>query len=154
MKPHYSMMDELLASPDVPLAASITDHHLTKMYAALNSLERDAVPSVDHWRVVSDAVNLLETLVAMRVVADDSGLLADAVAGLAEAGQRHLQQRAPIRLSGAGIQAVRAVLEDYATVIRQLPARTMVRCHRATAKRISGICRGQRLPHDVVVVKL
>jgi hypothetical protein len=154
MKSHYSMMDELMASPDAPLAPAVIGHHLTMMYQGLHALERDPAPGVDDWRLVSDAVNLLETLVAMRVVADDTGLLADAVAGLAEAGQRHLQQGAPIRLSGPAIQAVRAVLEDYAAVIRQLPARTMVRCHRATEKRIAGICRGRKLPHDVVVVNL
>lgn len=60
----------------------------------------------------------------------------------------------PIRLDGAGIQAVRAVLSDYADVLEALPARTMVRCHRLTEKRIHDILQGRLRPHDVEITRL
>ena len=56
--------------------------------------------------------------------------------------------------TGAGITAVRAVLENYADVLDTLPARSMVRCHRLTEQRIAEILAGKRQPHDVEVMDL
>ena len=89
----------------------------------------------------------------MKVVEDSSGLLADAVTALAMAGRRHMDG-GHIRLDAPGIKAVRAVLEDYAAVIEQVPARTMLMAHRATEKRIHEILQGRRRPHDVEVMDL
>jgi len=52
------------------------------------------------------------------------------------------------------MQAVRAVLEDYAAVLGALPERTMVQCHRDTEKRLRAILAGRRLPHDVEVMAI
>jgi len=151
--PTHSLMDELLASPTEPMAQSMRLHQLTCMWQALRNLETAATPSVDDWRVLSDSVNLLETLVVMGEVQDGSGLLHDATKALHLAGKRH-QRGGPIRLDGAGMHAVRSVLQDYAEVIEQLPARTMVRCHRQTEKRIREIAAGKSQPHDVAVMAL
>jgi hypothetical protein len=60
-----------------------------------------------------------------------------------------------MRLDGPGLQAVRAVLEDYQAALECLPARTMVRCHRATEKRIREIFgRFDRLPDGVHVMAI
>lgn len=147
----YTMLHELAASPTEPLPATHRRHQLTRMWGGLASIERAPAPTRDDWRVCSDAVNLLETLVAPApygcgVLEDQGDLLADAVAALAEAGQRHQATGAPIRLSAAGIFAVRSILEDYAAAVDQLPARTMIRAHRLTEKRIREIVRhGARL---------
>lgn len=148
---HYSLMAELMASPTEPMPAEKTRHQLTRMHDGLAALARDESPSTDAWRCLSDAVNLMETLVDMGEVADPQGLLMDAITALAEAGKRNRAGH-PLRLSGPGLQAVRAVLEDYAEALAQLPERTMVRCHRRTEKRIQDILAGRRLPHDVEVM--
>ena len=149
----YTVFDELLASPTEPMPAEYRTHQLTRMYEGLHSLETAGEPSTDDWRVVSDAVNMLETLVVeMKVCDDDSGLLMDAVRALAVAGQRHKREGKPIRLDGPGIQAVRAVLASYAELLEVLPARTMYRCHRLTEKRIHAILDGRTRPHDVEIV--
>ena len=124
------------------------------MWDSLASIETKPNPTTDDWRVLSDAVNLMETLVAMGEVQDDSGLLMDGVRALAEAGRRHMQQGQPIRLDAKGMHAVRAVLEDYSYALEHLPARTMIRCHRATEKRIREILTGKKKPHDVEVLSL
>jgi hypothetical protein len=94
-----------------------------------------------------------ETLVVeMQVCEDASGLLMDAIRGLALAGQRHKREGKPIRLDGPGIQAVRTVLANYGELLDMLPARTMIRCHRLTEKRIHAILDGRKQPHDVEVV--
>jgi hypothetical protein len=93
----------------------------------------------------------METLIVdMKVCEDTSGLLMDAITAMAMAGKRNMAGGA-IRLDGAGIQAVRAVLEDYAALLDMLPARTMIRCHRLTEKRIHELLDGKRKPHDVEI---
>lgn len=153
-RPTFTHWDELLASPTEPTPEARRVHQLSRMWQGLRALEQDASPSPDDWRVVSDAINLLETLVAMREVQDASGLLHDAVGEMAVAGARHLHEDKPLRLSGSGIQTVRAVLEDYADALAALPERTMVRAHRLTERRIAAILSGKRRPHDVEVVTL
>ena len=149
----YTVFDELLASPTEPMPQAYRTHQLTKMYEGLHSLETADQPSTDDWRVVSDAVNMLETLVVeMKVCEDTSGLLMDAVRGLALAGQRNKREGKAIRLDGPGIQAVRAVLASYAELLEVLSARTMYRCHRLTEKRIHAILAGRTQPHDVEIV--
>jgi len=150
----YSLIDELMASPTEPLPESYRVHQLTRMYQGLHSIETADEPSRDDWRLVSDAVNLVETLVLeMKVCEDANGLLNDAVEALAHAGKRNLEGK-PIRLDGKGMQAVRSILSDYAELLESLPARTMIRCHRLTEKRIVEILMGKRQPHDVEVAEL
>lgn len=150
----YTMLDEMMASQTEPLSAEKRQHQLLRMYQGLASLETSPEPSTEDWRLCSDAVNLMETLVLeMKVCEDTTGLLMDAITALAKAGQRHMAG-GPIRLDGAGIQAVRAVLSDYADVLEVLPARTMVRCHRLTEKRIHDSLQGRLRPHDVEITRL
>jgi len=149
----YTLWDEMLASPTEPMPIDSRTHQLTRMWQGLVALELADTPSTDDWRVLSDAVNLMETLVAQGEVRDDSGLLQDAITALAMAGRRSLAG-GNIRLDARGIQAVRAVLEDYASAVEQLSHRTMVRCHRLTERRIHDILNGKRKPHDVEVMAL
>lgn len=140
-----------MASPTEPLPIEYRRHQLTRMYDGLAAMETAPSPTTDDWRVVSDAVNLMETLIeTMRICEDNSGLLMDAITAMAMAGKRHRAGNA-IRLDGAGIQAVRAILEDYAALLDVLPARVMIRCHRLTEKRIHEMLDGKRKPHDVEV---
>jgi mRNA-degrading endonuclease YafQ of YafQ-DinJ toxin-antitoxin module len=146
----YNMLDELMASATQPMPVEYRTHQLTRMYQGLHSLETADEPTPDDWRVVSDAVNMLETLVVeMQVCEDGSGLLPDAIRGLAVAGQRHKREGKQLRLDGPGISAVRAVLASYADLLCALPARTMYRCHRLTEKRIHDILAGRKQPHSV-----
>lgn len=149
----YSLLDEMTASPTEPLPEATRRHQLTRMWAGLASIEKAEAPTTDDWRVCSDAVNLMETLVDMYVVEDNSGLLQDAITALAMAGKRNMDGKA-IRLDAQGIQAVRAVLEDYAAVIEQVSARTMIHCHRLTERRIREILMGKMRPHDIEIINL
>lgn len=149
----YSLIDELTASPTAPMPEAKRLHQLTRMWEGLRAIELAPEPTTEDWRVCSDAVNLMETLVSMGKVNDSSGLLMDAVTALAMAGRRHIKG-GPIRLDALGIQAVRAVLEDYASVLDHLSARTMVRCHRHTEQRLRAIMAGRHQPHDVEVIDL
>ena len=150
----YTLLDEMTASPTEPLPQDWRTHQLTKMYQGLHQLEQGEDPQPNDWRLVSDAINLVETLVAeMKVCEDGSGLLMDAITAMAKAGKRSKAGQS-LRLDGEGIVAVRSILSDYAELIDVLPARTMVLCHRLTEKRIHDMLDGKRKPHDVEIMDL
>lgn len=149
----YNMMSVMLADPVKPMAEDKQLYQLNQMRLGLHAMEQTENPAPEHWRCVADAINLLETLQDMGVIDDAQGLLKDAVFAMGEAGARAMQGKA-LRLSGAGIQACRAVLEDYAAVLSQLPERTMVQAYMKTERRISDISRGRGRAHDVQVVSV
>ena len=150
----YTLVHEMMASHAAPMPKALRTHQLNRMYSGLRAMETAPAPTTDDWRVVSDAVNLMETLVInMQICEDASGLLLDAVTALALAGKRHMQGH-HIRLDAPGIAATRAVLEDYATLLETLPHRTMVRCHRLTEQRLHAIQAGHKQAHDVEVIVL
>lgn len=151
-KETYTMWDAMLASPTEPMPLTNRTYQLTRMWNGLAGLETSPEPTRDDWAVCSDAVNLMETLIEGGRVADTNNLLFDAMKALAEAGQRSFAGH-PIRLDGAGIQAVRAILEDYAMVLEGLPHRTMIHCHRLTEKRLQKIMAGKSQPHDIIITK-
>ena len=159
----YSLIDVMLASPTQPLPESHRVHQLTRMHQGLEAMEKAPQPTTDDWRVVSDAVNIMETLVTNGPwpdcsgepveITDSSGLLSDAVTAMALAGKRH-KAGGNIRLDGAGIQAVRGVLADYSDMLEALPARTMIKAHRDTERRLHEILSGKKRPHDVEICDL
>lgn len=154
IQPTYGLLRVIMASSTEPMPVAKRTHQLTRMWEGLAALERAPAPTIDDWRLCSDAVNLMETLVRTMGVADDaSGLLDDAMAALAGAGRRHRGGMA-LRLDAPGMQAVRAVLEDYAELLEQLPERTVLEAHRLTERRIREILAGKRQPHDVEVMDL
>jgi len=59
----YTIMDELMASPTHPLPEKSRLHQLTVMWQGLAALETAPHPTKNDWRVVSDAVNLMETFI-------------------------------------------------------------------------------------------
>ena len=149
-KETYTIWDAMLASPTEPMNEKQRRHQLTRMWSGLASLETSAEPTKDDWFVCSDAVNLMETLVEQKHIVDPNNMLFDAIRALAEAGQRSFAGK-PLRLDGAGIQAIRGVLADYTMVLESLPARTMIHCHRLTEKRLNEIMKGKMKSHDVSV---
>ena len=159
-KIHYTLQQEIKASPFSPMAQANCLYQFKQVRNALADLEFGDDPTDESWRIVSDAINLLETLVrhgeypikneSGLVVAshwpgcgvnvsvemgDKAGLLQDAIDGMLKADEL-AKQGLPLRLDASGLVAVKAVLEDYIQALRVLPARTMIRCHRATEIRL------------------
>lgn len=131
----YSHWDVLMASKTEPLPKQKRDNQLTVMKAGLENIERAPEVTLKDWEVVFDAVNMMQTLLEMGLVADEQDAIGDATTALANAGMRHLQKGMSLRLNGPDIVTLRGVLEDYEMVLENLPARTMIAAHRATEKR-------------------
>ena len=138
--PTYSMMHVLMASPTEPLEERKRNYQLTKMFTAMQNLEQAAEPTITDWEHVNDAVMLMEALRDMQVVQDPDNLLDDAIEALGKAGARAMEGKG-IRLDGLAIRALRAVLEDYAEVLAQIPARTMIAAHRKAEAKVAKIVR-------------
>ena len=153
----YTLIDEMQASTTTPVPEAHRIHQLTRMWEALAALETQPSPPADDWRVCSDAVNLMETLVEcgpwmdcqgqLVDVLDGSGLLKEAIAAMAGLVLAPQQQVPP----PGSLHCVRMVLIDYAEALGRLNERSVIRCHRMTAKRILEVRRGKRQPGDVVV---
>ena len=160
----YTILDEMTASPTQPVTDKNREYQLGRIRQALKNIESGAAPVPNDWRVCSDAINLMDTLIRHNngtwmdcdgdpvEIKDASGLLDDAIAGMAMAGKRSTEGK-PIRLDGPGIRAVRAVIDDYEGMVEVLPARTIIKAFRITERRIMDLMSGKkRLPHDVEVM--
>jgi uncharacterized protein YyaL (SSP411 family) len=144
----YSQLDVLMASPDKPTPEFKRNHQLTRMWQGLHELETSPSPTVNDWTVVSDAVNMMETLLVMGWVQDPDDTRTAAMGAMAEAGRRHQEGHA-LRLTGQGMQIIRGILEDYADALEQLSHRVMIVAHRKTEQRLHEILDGKVQPHDV-----
>lgn len=144
----YSMLDVMMANPDRPMKDSAREHQLTRMWSGLAALETAATPTQQDWIAVSDAVNMMETLVEMGFAKDEDNMIEEAVATLKATAERYKNGN-QLRLTGAGIQLLRGILEDYAYLTENVDERTMVHAHRKTEMRIQDILFGRAKPNDV-----
>ena len=132
----YSFWDVLMADPYKPIPEEKRQRQLTRMYIALDQIEKGDNPTVDDLALVSDAVELTDnfysahapTDAAYKVVAKDTW---EARRALLYVYVRH-QSGAAIRLTGTGMQAVREVMSYYYQVLHTVPERTVIQLHRAT----------------------
>ena len=148
---HYGPWHVMLASPDKPMQPSRYRHQLTRMHLAMSSITSGESPTDEDWRLIADAINLVETLVLQGVAQDESGLLHDAITAMAEA-YRADQDSARMRLTGPGLAAIRAVLADWGACLEQLPERTVIEAHIATDRRIAEKLRRYSLGNRAKVV--
>jgi uncharacterized protein YyaL (SSP411 family) len=144
----YSMLDVMMSSPDRPMKESARTHQLTRMWSGLAAMETAENPTQQDWIAVSDAVNMMETLVEMGFAKDEDNLIQEAVFVLKATAEKY-KHGTQLRLTGAGIQLLRGILEDYASLAEQIDERTMVYCHRKTEMRIQDILLGRGKPEDV-----
>ena len=148
---HYGPWHVMLASPEKPMQPSRYRHQLTRMHLAMASITKGESPTDEDWRLIADAINLVETLVLQGVAQDESGLLHDAITAMAEA-YRADQDSARMRLTGPGLAAIRAVLADWGVCLEQLPERTVIEAHIATDRRIAEKLRRYSLGNRAKVV--
>ncbi len=138
-----------MASPTEPIPKKKRDYQLTKIRLCMASIEQSPEPTLDQWEVLSDIVNMMQTLLEAGLIADPEDAIGDAISALAKAGTRHIEKNLPIRFNGADISMLRGVIEDYEMVIENLSERTMLAIHRKTEKRVQDILAGRCKAEDV-----
>jgi hypothetical protein len=113
------------------------------MFEGLHSLERAANPSTQDWEYVNDALMLMQALRDMGIVEDSEGAINDAIEAMGKAGYRSMQG-GTLRLDGPAIKLMRGILEDYAELLEQISARTMISAHRMAEKNVVKILRKKK----------
>ena len=88
-----------------------------------------------------DAQAAKRPTVVWRTIAEMVELWHDGVA-MVKAADRH-KADLTLRFDGPGVQSMSALFEDFSLAVSVLPARTMIRCHRLTVKRLQAIRNGQ-----------
>lgn len=146
---HYSLFDELLADPAMPMPERDRVYTMLGFDRAVAAIELDPNPMKADWRVLSDAVNLMETLVLMGVVQDEHGLIADATLAMKRAAERKIAG-GHIRFDGPGVHAMRALIDDFGQLIKVISHRQMIRCHRMTEKRLIEVQKGRTPAGNVI----
>jgi hypothetical protein len=144
----YSVMDAMMASPDHPMKEERRQFQMMVMKSALYSIERAENPTPEDWKIISQAINMMEMLVEMGFARDDEGLIPDAIESMAKAAQRYKEKNV-MRFTGTEMKVIRGIIEDYETMIENLDERTMIYCHRKTEMRIQDILSGKKRPTDV-----
>jgi hypothetical protein len=131
-------MDVLLADPDKPISPERKSHQLTKMYIALDRIEKGAGADVEDLALVSDAVEMthrfyhhnVTTLEAHDAMQDDIQIARRALVDA----YKHWQADDLTLLTGTGMQAIRRVMDTYYALMEVVPERRMIEMHRETEK--------------------
>jgi hypothetical protein len=144
----YSVMDAMLASPERPMKKDRQQYQLMVIRTALYSIERAENPSVEDWKIISQAINMMEMLVEMGFAKDEDGLIQDAIDSMAKAAHRYKDKNV-MRFTGSEMQVIRGIIDDYQTMIENLDERTMIYCHRNTEMRLQNILKGKARPNDI-----
>lgn len=146
----FTMVDELLASPDLPAP----EMHAGRVQAARTALEQMRQPetaNIGAWSVCCMVGNVLETMLAQGLAQDPDGLLQDAFDALKRAASATRAPGDPVVLLEPDVPAVAGMVEDWSAIMLAAPARSIVRAFRATDRRVREIEAGRLQPHDYTV---
>ena len=146
----HTQLDVLTASPTEPMAPARYRDQLTKMHLSLDAITRSESPERSDWHALTDAVNLVQTLVLQGHAQDADGLLQDAVDSMGKAWRCFNDTGQPMRLDEIGLAAVRSILADWHTCLQELPERTIIVAYIETERRIRAML--SKPPVGVVVI--
>lgn len=147
----FTLLDEITASATRPMPAHRLDGHMLHVFCGVDALINGETPTKHDWAAVTDAVNIMDGLVATGSVQDPGKLTSEATKALALAGMR-MQEGEALRLDAGGIAAMDAFLADYKTIVASAPERDLIRGHRYAERRVREILQGRKRPGDVVVM--
>lgn len=146
----FSKADELNASPKRPCPAS----HVVRirmLRAAMEALRVPATATIEAWSLACMAGNVLESMLAHKLITDEQGLLQDAFDALKRSAAATYKPGDAIVLSVADWVLVNNMAEDFIGVLEQAPARDVIKAFRATDRRIREIEAGRVQAHDYTI---
>lgn len=146
--PIYSAIVVSLSSTSSPMPLAFREQMLWELRAAVQAMagEGDG-PTLEHWRVCCDAVNVLETIVTKGWATDPDGLQREALNGLAEAG-RAAEAGAPLALTAAAAEAMRYLIDDYEQCLAGLAEKSMRIALNETDRRTYALRHGINRDHN------
>jgi len=134
-----------------PAAASDAQALMLVFYTALESLAAGQNPGVDEWRSLADACNTLETLVSIGTLQHDEimPMIRRAADAMTLASRCYHDGKA-MRIDGAGLEALRDVVDAYRQCIETLTAREMFLAQIETGRRVARL-QARPLQNSVVI---
>jgi len=147
----FTMMDELLASPDEPAPPEVHAGRIAAARSALVRMRSPETATITAWSLCCMVGNVLETMLQQGLAADPDGLLQDGFDALKRATQAARAPGDPVVLPAADFPSVEGMVEDWAAILLAAPARSVIRAFRATDRRIRDIEAGRLQPHDYTV---
>lgn len=138
----YTALDLLMASPQ-PMPDAQRTAYMAGFATALHTIQYGSVSTPENWRVMADAVNLVETFCShpwpdpaapgeLIDIADESGALAAANQAMTQAARLHKLQGGNIRLSADGRQALADLVDLLGVILQTVSHRSALQCHNQT----------------------
>jgi Mor family transcriptional regulator len=139
----YSHYDELFSDPVRPLPVNKMTLYQTIIYQALDAIE-SCVATDSHWQTLSDVINMLTTF-------KDEGLIEDD--GVIENAKMLIYKtyKDSKLFSQDDMKNINSIVNNYINLISDMSERTMIKCHRATEKRIHSILNGKTTINDLII---
>ena len=149
----YTLAEELSASEVRPLHQRKLAPITAACAAAVQAVVAGAA-GTEHWRVLADAANLTETLLDMGEFDDPDHLFRDGVAAVVTLSRLH-GDGAPMCLRPEQLEHLQDFCDAYVQMLQQTPARTYIRAHRATERRVRELLLssyGSSETHEFIVI--
>jgi hypothetical protein len=135
-----------------PASAEDKAKVLLTFYTSLDEVANGRHPGVDKWRNLSDAINTVQTLALSMhklVPAEVMPCVNAAIEGMVHAHRRYKAGQG-MRLDGAGLQALREVVDIYAQCLDGLSAREMAMAQAETQRRVNELLNAKERRPDVI----
>ena len=147
------MLNPLLLIQPTPKAER--DATMLRFYSALDAMTRGEHPGEEEWRDMSDAVNLVETLVDMGRLSAEQVMptVHSAVDVMRKAAHRYFSGQA-MRVDGPGLQSLREVLDVYGQCMERLTGYEIAKAAELTQERIAKARRRVQSNPDEKVIML
>lgn len=139
----YSKAEIALASTQHPMPAAWRAEHVGNMRRGLEGLRSAPVATECHWRLVADALNIMQGMEELGWLEDTDGNLPAVEKALGEAGARHMAGK-PLRLDGTGLAACEALIDAYEDVLALISEKNVMAAIVHTEERVRSILRAAR----------
>lgn len=136
----------------MPAAQDECTRLIARFDSALYAMTHGRHPGLDEWADLADAINTVETLAVHSrklPAAETMPLVNTAIKAMVDAANRHKAGQG-MRLDGAGIAAIRSVIDIYAQCLQLLTEREMADAQIETQRRLDEIRKAPAAGHQVV----
>ena len=130
-----SACDLLFASPTQPIRGQFHRNYFLHVYSALDDVSTNEIPDAMSWNLLNDICNLTETLVLQGFCEDGDGIVNKASVVLGRCGTDFIHN-GKMSLTADDASALRAMIDDYESIVSTIPHREFVLMHRSTIDRL------------------
>ncbi len=141
------------ADPVNPAPEEKRERMLATLRSAMVTITQGKHPTEEEWRVLSDLVNMIETMEVRGNMdrADTTEHMTGAMKGMVLAANRYREGKA-MRLDGEGVRHLSALLEIYAQTLEEFSERESLEIILETSDRVRAAQAGKTVPDRHVIM--